>query len=473
MRFYNREKELALLEGLDGNRPSFVVITGRRRVGKTALIERFIEGRRSIYLFVDDKKGRDVLLAEFTGLVRDLLGLPDYVRFESLSRLLRYLLEEAGDVVVAIDEFQRLRKADPPFVTELQAIWDQRREASKAYLLASGSSMGMMRDIFLDSGAPLFKRADNVITLRPFSMGGAFDLMAGLGVKDPVERLDLFCLFGGMAYYYALMGRYRATSLHEALDRLLLSELAPLRNEVRDVMVEEFGREHPTYFEILSALAAGKCTKKEIGDVTHIEATSLSPYLFDLIDLLGLVEHVVPVTERPRASKKGRYRLKDNFFRFFFTFIYPNASLYEANAYGRLGKTIKAGWGTFRGRAFEAAAVEALRSPLLEEYPLVGPFWDRKGNELDLVALDRTRRRMLVAEAKARRMSKAEADEVLGGLQERAQIVPFKARTVSYGIIALAVEGRAALEREGHRVWELGDILSIGKETRAMTRRRP
>ena len=466
MEFYDREEELALLEEFDRKRPSFIVLTGRRRVGKTAILRRLIEGKRALYLYVDDRKGREVQLSEFTAVARERLRLPDHTRFDTLAGLLRYLVEEAGDIIVAIDEFQRLQRTDPPLMTELQDIWDGRPKGSGAYLLASGSSMGMMRRVFLDTGAPLFKRADNIITVRPFTMAGAFEMMAGLGIKDLGERLDLFCLFGGMAYYYAMMERYGATSRREAMDRLVLDEMAPLRNEVRDVMVEEFGREHPTYFEILSALAQGKCTKKEIGDLTHVEATSLSPYLSDLIDLLGLVEHVVPATERRERTKKGRYRVKDSFFRFYFTFIYPNASLYEIGARDRLRGLIEEGWGAFRGRAFETAAIDSLRPSLVEEYPVVGPYWDRKGNELDLVAIDLGRKRMLVAEVKSTRLSRKEASRVLDEVRERAGIVPFEAERTDLGVVAVAVDGRAALEREGHRVWELGDLLAAGRGAR-------
>jgi AAA+ ATPase superfamily predicted ATPase len=471
MEFFDRDRELALLEEFDGKRPSFIVITGRRRVGKTAILRRFIEGKRAVYLYVDEKKSRDVVLAEFTGLVREALGLPEYVRYDSLAGLLRYLIEEAGEVVVAIDEFQRLERIDPPLMTELQDLWDRRPDGSGTYLLASGSSMGMMRRIFTESGAPLFKRSDNIITIKPFTMAGAFEMMAGLGIRDTEQRLELFCLFGGMAYYYAMMERYGATTLGRALDRLLLSELAPLRTEVRDVMVEEFGKEHPTYFEILSALAQGKCTKKEIGDATHVEATSLSPYLSDLIDLLGLVEHVVPATDRKGRSKRGRYRIKDNFFRFYFAFIYPNASLYEVGAFDRLGTLIKDGWGTFRGRSFETAAVEALRHELALGFPVVGPYWDRWGNEVDLVAIDRARGRMLLAEIKSRRVPRRESSMMLEQLGKKAAIVPFKAKVMELGLVAPTVDGRAALEREGHRVWELGDLLALGGGAKVRSRR--
>lgn len=463
MKFHDREREMALLEELDGIRPSFLVLLGRRRVGKTELVRRFIQDRRSLYLYVDDRKGPDLLLSEFTEQVRSQLGLPDYVAFESFDGLFMFLMTEAGDAVVAIDEFQRFEAVDPSVVTTLQDLWDRLGRERGPFLIVSGSSMGMMHRIFLERGAPLFKRADNVVTLRPFGMASTFDVLEGMGVGKVAERLDLFCLFGGMVHYYNQMERLGARSLRTALDRLVLDDLAPLRNEVRDILVEGFGRRHATYFEVLAAIAGGRSTLTEIGEVVSVKATSLSPYLGDLRDVLQLVEHSVPVLEDPRRSKKGRYSLSDNFFRFYFRFIFPNSSLYEVGAYERLQEIIAAGWGDHKGRAFEAEVRSILSPQLATEFPEVGAFWDRHRNEIDLVGVDRGSRRMLLVEVKAGSLRASAARRVLRDLEAKASRVPFEAREVVLGLVAQDVEGREDLEVEGHRVWEIRDLLDASR----------
>jgi AAA+ ATPase superfamily predicted ATPase len=469
MRFYNREREIALLEELNGVKPSFLVILGRRRVGKTELIRRFIEDRRSLYLYVDDRKGKDLLLSEYAAYIRSQLELPDYISFDSFETLFEYLLVEAGDIIVAIDEFQRFEAIDPSIVTALQDIWDRVGRGGGAFLIASGSSMGMMHRIFLDRGAPLFKRADNVITLKPFGMANVFEVLDGIGVKDIGAKVDLRCLFGGMVYYYNLMERYKVKGLVAALDRLVLDDLAPLRNEVRDILVEGFGKKHATYFEILAAIAEGRSTKSDIGDVVHVKASSLSPYLNDLRDVLHLVEHSVPVLDDPRRSKKGRYVLKDNFFRFYFRFIFPNSSLYEVGAYDRLREVIDAGWGDHKGKAFEAEVRSALSPLLSTEFSQVGGYWDRKGTEIDLVGLNHKAGQMLLIEVKAKRLTQAKARRVLRDLEAKIPMIPYEAKDVNLGLAALAIEGRADLEAEGHRIWELDDILeaSLGSPPNA------
>ena len=463
MRFYNRERELALLEELDAIRPSFLVILGRRRVGKTELIREFIKDRRSLYLYVDDRKGPELLLSEFSEQVRSQLGFPEYVSFDTFDGLLRFLMTGAGDAVVVIDEFQRLEAIDPSVVTSLQDLWDREGKERGPFLIASGSSMGMMHRIFLGSGAPLFKRADNVVTLRPFSLASVFDVLEGIGVGKAETKVDLFCLFGGMVHYYNQMERYGAKSLRSTLDRLVLDDLAPLRNEVRDILVEGFGRKHATTFEILAAIADGRHTMSEIGDVVSVKASSLSPYLGDLRDVLQLVDHSVPVLEDPVRSKKGRYTLRDNLFRFYFRFIFPNSSLYEVGSYDRLREIIQAGWGDHKGKAFEAEARSILSPRLATEYSNVGWFWDRRGNEIDLVGIDGKGRRMLLVEMKAKRLRFAEARRVLRDLEAKARHVPYQPREVLLGLVACGVEGMEDLEAEGVRVWELEDLLEASR----------
>ncbi len=156
MKFYFREKELKLLELMYGSSPSFIVLTGRRRVGKTELIKEHIKEKRSVYLFVDHNRSSEILIRDFESAIRKQLGLKEYIQFERFEDIFEYLLDLDEHIVVAIDEFQRFLKVDPAVITGLQRIWDLKGVGSKIQLIISGSSMGMMRKIFIDQGAPLF-----------------------------------------------------------------------------------------------------------------------------------------------------------------------------------------------------------------------------------------------------------------------------------------------------------------------------
>ncbi|MFQ5800669.1 MAG: ATP-binding protein [Candidatus Hydrothermarchaeales archaeon] len=461
MKFYNRKKELELLETLYKNLPSFVVLTGKRRVGKTELIKRFSQGRRFLYLFVDSNKSRDILLSEYEEHIKEELGLPEYIRFTTPAELIQFLLDYEEELIVAFDEFQRFLKIDSTFITELQKQWDLKGGSSKVFLITSGSSIGMMKRIFIEEKAPLFKRADNIIALRPFSLKEIFEVLDDLGIKGLEEKLDIYCLFGGTIYYYRLMEKYGVKSFHDALDKLVLNELAPLRHEVRDILIEEFSREHATYYEILSAMSMGKATKKEIGDATHVSPSSLSPYLYDLIELLQIAEYVIPVTERSSRTKKGRYFLKDNFFRFYFRFIYRNMSHYLIGNYDIIKEKIALEWKDFKGRILEDVALEFARKTLSNNFPKIGRFWDRRGNEIDIVGINKKNSEVLLIEVKSRKLSHGDARSVLNNMQKKADLLSFPFKKAGYGIIAPVIEDRKKMEKEGCLIWTLEDLLRI------------
>jgi AAA+ ATPase superfamily predicted ATPase len=153
--FYGREKELKLLQKLYDKLPGMVVINGRRRVGKTSIIREFIKDKKSLYFFVDNNKTIDILIQDFHHQIRDSLDLPGYVKINSPEDLLDFLFSYGEDLIVVFDEFQRFYDIYPAFITQLQNKWDMMGESSRLYIIASGSSVGMMNKIFITVNASL------------------------------------------------------------------------------------------------------------------------------------------------------------------------------------------------------------------------------------------------------------------------------------------------------------------------------
>ena len=437
MDFFGRKSELALLESLSAKGGGFIVITGRRRVGKTELVRQFLRGKRSCYLYINQGQSKDALLEDMASQVeRDLGG--SGVRYTTFAAFFRHLFLDLGPVVVAIDEFQRLQGTAPEAISELQQAVDLHLQRSQATLLVSGSSMGMMRRIFEESGAPLFKRADAIITLRPFSFPETCELLEGMGIHGKEARLDLYSLFGGVVFYYRLMERYGAVDLDSSLRLLLLNDLAPLAREPMDIMMEEFGRQHGTYFEILKAMAAGRSARGEIADRTHVEATSLSHYLDDLSQLLGVVESEVPVTEEMGKSRRGRYRIADPFFRFYFRFIWPRLADISMGRYDRLAAEIEEQWPAHRGTVFEDIALAHMRRSMADRYSDIGRYWSRRGEEVDILLFDRDRREALILECKAASLGVGEALGELNRLEDKWSGMPLHGYQHSLGLICIS-----------------------------------
>ncbi len=456
MKFYDREKELELMERLNRTKPGFLVVTGRRRVGKTELIKEFIRQRIALYYFVDSNKSIEVLMREFGQYTAETLKLPPYVKIDTPESLIDFLFSHDSDIVAVFDEFQRFQKLYPAFITQLQKNWDMRGRESKLFLITSGSSVGMIKKIFLEGGAPLFKRADNIVSLQPFSVQQIFQVLDDLGIKSLNDKLNLYFLFGGTIYYYRLLEKYDCKNLEDAFASLVFNDLAPLRREMGDVLIEEFGKEHATYYEIISAMAEGKASQKEIADFTHISPSSLPPYIDELIDLLGIVEHRVPVTEDKR-SKKGRYFLRDNFFRFYARFIYRNMSLYQAGRYDLLTEKTMSEWNAFTGWAFEEMVREILGEELSGEYDRIGSWWNRRGDEIDLLGLGKNK--VLAVEIKNTELSADEAMYLIEKMKEKLDLVKGLPDKMTLGVAARKIDGKDELISKGVFVWDL-DTLS-------------
>jgi AAA+ ATPase superfamily predicted ATPase len=456
MRFYGRTAELKLMEHLYAAAPSFLVVTGRRRIGKTELIREFCRDKQALYFYVDANKSIESLIEEFGELMTKTLDLPGYIRADTPEAFLEFLFSYERPLVVVFDEFQRFQKVHPSFISQMQRFWDLKGRESNLFLIVSGSSVGMIRKIFLDGDAPLFRRADNILTLRPFEPRACLAILKDLGVEEPAAQLDLYLLFGGTIYYYTFLEKYGCTDLSSALDRLVLNDLAPLRREMSEVMIEEFGREHATYYEILAAIAEGKMAQKEIADFTGRAATSLPPYLRDLVDLLGILEYRVPVTEDRHRSKMGRYVFSDNFFRFYARYIYRNMSLYEGGRYDLLKGRILSEWKGFSGRAFEEMVRALLVRETTAQYERAGAWWNRRGDEIDLLALGQ--QGDLAVEIKNRDLTFLEARGILFALENKVPLVKGLSGPVRTGIAARTVQGKETLREEGFSVWDLADL---------------
>lgn len=457
MKFFGRQDELSLLTMLYENAPSFAVITGRRRIGKTELMKEFLKGKDGIYLYVDPHKNIDILIAEYTSYFQKILSLPQYISFPTPEAFLEFLFEIDRPFVVVFDEFQRFSDIYPPFISQLQKMWDLKGKESHLFLIASGSSVGMIQKIFIDAKAPLFRRADSIITLQPFQISDCLTILEDLGIDKMEEKLQLYLLFGGIIYYYHILEKYNCHSFDEALDRVILSDLAPLSQEMSAMLIEEFGGIHMTYYEILGALAEGRSTQKTIADLTHIAPSSLPPYLTELSDILGIIEYRAPITEDRFHSKMGRYLLKDPFIRFYCRFIYRNMTLYQLGRYDLLKQKIQDEWNGFVGWQFEEMVRELLIPRLFADYERFGSWWNRRGDEIDLLAIGPAG--SLAVEIKSRELSYDDTEIILKNLEVKTGKVKGLTYPVTLGIAAGAVEGKDDLMEKGIQVFELNELF--------------
>ncbi len=440
--FIDRKKELKKLEKLVSlTPPPFLIVVGRRRVGKTRLIQEFIKDKKnSVYFFVEEKRG-EVLLEGWS----EELG--EGFVFTSWESFIRNVLEKYS--VVVIDEFQNFSRVDPSFFTTLQKVLDE--EERTGMLIAVGSYVGMMKRIFEDRKSPLFGRATELWSLPPLPMRDIFGWLD----MDISGKIEIYSMFGGYPKYYTLLPQYRIKTSEEVWRDLVIPKYAPLSSEPYDLLLQEFGGEHRAYFSVLEAVARGKRTYTEIADYAHISSTTLPRYLNYLIGL-ELLARKYPITEGPR-SKKSRYVIKDEFVDFWFRYLFPNIHLREAEKYEELYRRIKRDFSAYVGRKFE----DMVRELLKKDYEKVGSWWNRKGDEIDVVGLNEKKNEILFGEVKWR--NRPIGCAVLDEMLKKKDLVRWhnKDRKERFLIVSKSGFTKKCLERmESEHIlhWDLGDV---------------
>ncbi|MBM3238178.1 ATP-binding protein [Candidatus Poribacteria bacterium] len=351
MRFYNRNTELALLLELSQraeNFAQFTSIIGRRRVGKTELVRQHLKNvDHGLYFFVE-KRPSQALLIEFSERLKQVI--PHAPIFSDWKDFFVFLFAEStsppvplsknwrgrsGPIVAVFDEFQNFLSVEPAVYSILQGVWDEWHKRCKIHLIVIGSVVGLMKKVFQDTKEPLYGRLTQEMNLAPLPIESVFQICSELGFTSTEDILTLYGIFGGMPRYYEIIESVGlgGKSVKEILQKALFSSFAPFRNEVREIILSEFGGNSYTYIAILEAIATGKTRLSEIAGPAGIPATSLSKYMRELSEIFDLVEREVPVTEKSWKSKKGRYKICDPFLAFWMRFVYRQLSIYEAGNY--------------------------------------------------------------------------------------------------------------------------------------------
>jgi len=318
MKFYNRERELEVLQrAADDESPGMIVISGRRRVGKSRLVDEFLKKNRGLKVIVVPKEEKQAA-ADFAEALSD--GYKP--RFESVKEALEYFFTNSKERILYIDEFPNFLEVNPSIPYELQKIWETQKTKTNKILILSGSYVSMMDRIFTKQHAPLFNRATHKILLEPLQPKVVWAMQKDMGITDPAQQITNYCVLGGIPYYYEILEKNdpRATPVEN-----LFFGVGQLREEGQDILRQEFGSAYKKYFSILEAIGNGLVSGSEIADKMGIRQTTLSKYLQSLQNDFKLIRRITPFGQNPYRSKKGLYIITDNLLAFWFTFAYGNA----------------------------------------------------------------------------------------------------------------------------------------------------
>lgn len=436
-RFIDREQELNfLLSEYRRSGSSLVVIYGRRRIGKTELISKFINDKKSIYFLAteeDEVQNRNA----FKNTVSDFLGneLLREARIDNWEILFKSLVAKTTieKIILAIDEFQYLGLANSAFPSIMQKMWDTYLKNSNIMVILCGSLISMMESQTLNYSSPLYGRRTGQIRLKQIPFLYYHDFYPN---KDYKSLIEYYSVTGGVPKYIELF--YDSEDIYSAINKNILSKQSFLYDEAHFLLQKEVS-EIGTYFSIMKAIAAGNRKLSKISSSIEIKQTSLSKYLKTLASL-DLIEREVPVTEpNPQKSKKGLYRIKDNYILFWFKFIYPNMGFIESGNTAIVMNKLKENFiDKHVSFIYENVCIEKLwnmnaEGSLKFTFDKIGRWWNNT-SEIDIIGIDSTGNNILFGECKYKK-SKIGLD-VLTALEKKSIEVEWnKDNRKSYYII--------------------------------------
>lgn len=420
MRFYDRKKELAILQDIEQqsfDNAAFTVMMGRRRIGKTSLITHALANKEYAYLFVS-KDSEALLCQNFQRDLEQQIGLTVYGEVTRFKDLFEIIMKEAQrrHLTLVIDEFQTLYKINPSIFGDIQNIWDRYKQDAKINFIVLGSIQTLMKRIFEDHSEPLYGRPTSKFTLRPFTIDVMKEILHDANPNYTTE--DLLCLYaitGGVAKYIELLIDAKCYTKEKMLNYICRQDSYFL-TEGKDLLNQEFSGEFSTYFSIMQVIAAGKTKRSEIDSTLHKD---MGTYLQNLENKYELICRMKPLLAK-QNGKVTAYEIHDNFLRFWFRFIYPYQSLIERNLFSLLRSNITSNYEGFTGRTLERYFQDKVMET--EQFTQVGNWWDRKGqNEIDLIAINEFEHSGIVAEIK-RNPHKISMTK----LQEKIEVLPKK-----------------------------------------------
>ena len=401
MKFYDREKEseaLSRIESISKDFAQMTVITGRRRIGKTALIKHYPKNIPFIYFFVG-RKSEAMLCQELAEIVNETLG-EELGDFASLSKLFAAImsLSKRKNFTLVFDEFQNINGINPSFFSDMQNIWDSRKDESQLNLILCGSIYSMMRKIFDDKHEPLFGRATHKIRIEPFTINTLKNILSEYNPDfKPDDLLAFYMISGGVAKYVEQLVMQSAFTKDTIFDAITQTG-SYFIDEGRDVLSEEFGKEYSNYFSVMAAIASGKTTRGEI--TSHIGLES-GGYLDKLEKEYNLISRQRPYLQGEN-TRNVRYFINDNFLNFWFRFIYKYRSAIEIGNSDYVRNKIAADYETYSGFILERYFRQTYKESGL--YNIVSNYWNRSGkDEIDLIAVNQNDKQIVIAECKRNR----------------------------------------------------------------------
>ena len=423
MKFVDRIGETARLrDALSREKSSLVVVYGRRRLGKSTLIKRVLSDR-DVYFIADRSEGQHqrTLLAKVIAQVFSDFDKLTYPDWESMFRAVNYRADKR--FTLCLDEFPYLVEQSPELPSVLQKIVDEKQ--LKYNLVLCGSSQNMMYGLFLDSTAPLYGRADEIMRLAPIRLPY---IQEALGLDAPAA-IEEYSVWGGVPRYWEL--RESRSSLDDAMWHNILSGNGALFEEPIKLFQDDV-KDIVKTSTIMSYIGTGANRLSEIAGRCDEPATNLSRPLKKLIDL-GFLEKDIPFGIDEKNAKKSLYKIADPFMAFYYQFVVPNRSFIELNRRLPIDQALNTHFSEYVSMQWEKMCRDAVTGNLVNGvvYGKAKRWWGSVLNEakkaeqveFDVVAESIDKKYLLVGECKW--TTQENGKQLTAELLRNATLLPF------------------------------------------------
>jgi AAA+ ATPase superfamily predicted ATPase len=406
-KFVDRKRELKELDDILAQPGAqFILVYGRRRVGKTTLLLHWGERTGIPFIYWVASRNTPAQVRQSFTRAAWRWAHPDSTaapQFNNWDEVFETTVRLVGDqkIILILDEFSYAVESDPALPSHLQAAWDHLFKDRDITIVLSGSHIGMMVDL-MSYQAPLYGRFTAQLRLDPLPYGTIRDFLPDY---SPAERVAVYAVAGGIPAY---LERFQPSqSLSTNIRALFMRRSGIFRSEPFYLIGDVIRRETQTYEAILRSIASGDRIPQEIGRTLDLTSSYLSPYLKQLEEI-HLIQRYIPATippKRRKSTKISRYHLVDPYLRFYFRFIDPNAELVEQELSTTLWNRISDQFRAFVGMtAFEDLCrqwtlVQARANALPMQPELVGSHWSTQA-QVDVVAINWHEKAILLGECK-------------------------------------------------------------------------
>ncbi|MBQ3164027.1 MAG: ATP-binding protein [Lachnospiraceae bacterium] len=464
--FLGRGKELHALDKMyKSDKFEFVVIYGRRRVGKTALINQFIGDKKSIYFMGVESNEKQNLENFSKSIIEFSSGIQTETTFASFQAALEYVFKMAENerIILAMDEYPYVARSSKSLPSTLQLMIDKYKDTSNLMLILCGSSMSYMEDHVLAYKAPLYGRRTAQMKILPFDFEESCRYFCNMSDED---KALMYGIVGGTPQYLLQMSD--KLSVEENIKNTYLNPMSFLYEEPVNLLKQEV-REPAIYTAIITAIATGHTRMSEISSKVGENTNVCSNYIKNLMNL-GIIKRETPYGEK--ESKKSIYAIEDNMFYFWYRFVLDNNSVIARGATDLVYKRIEPQLSNYMGRVFEEICTQYLWKLLLEgktpiEFVSLGRWWgndpiQRSQVELDIMG-EQDSESALFAECKWRN-EKVDLD-ILETLMKRSKL--FRYMKVHYYLFSKSGFTKDCIEKaqgmENVTLVSYADILSSMK----------